>query len=98
MRGKKAFAAERKRRNNPAESTGIYGESDPYGTRTRVAGVKGRSPRPLDEGAVKWRCEGGIKGSHRHIVKWNGESLGRFFIPTALKGSRLKNCQAFAQT
>ena len=25
---------------------------DPYGTRTRVAGVKGRSPRPLDEGAV----------------------------------------------
>ena len=24
---------------------------DPYGTRTRVAGVKGRSPRPLDEGA-----------------------------------------------
>ena len=27
-------------------------ESDPYGTRTRVAGVKGRSPRPLDEGAV----------------------------------------------
>ena len=25
--------------------------SDPYGTRTRVAGVKGRSPRPLDEGA-----------------------------------------------
>ena len=27
--------------------------SDPYGTRTRVAAVKGRSPRPLDEGAVK---------------------------------------------
>ncbi len=27
-------------------------KSDPYGTRTRVAGVKGRSPRPLDEGAV----------------------------------------------
>ncbi len=25
--------------------------NDPYGTRTRVAGVKGRSPRPLDEGA-----------------------------------------------
>ena len=24
---------------------------DPYGTRTRVAGVRGRSPRPLDEGA-----------------------------------------------
>ena len=27
-------------------------DSDPYGTRTRVAGVKGRSPRPLDEGAA----------------------------------------------
>ncbi len=26
-------------------------ESDPNGTRTRVAGVKGRSPRPLDDGA-----------------------------------------------
>ena len=26
--------------------------SDPYGTRTRVAGVKGRSPRPLDDGAL----------------------------------------------
>ena len=26
--------------------------NDPYGTRTRVAGVKGRSPRPLDDGAV----------------------------------------------
>ena len=26
-------------------------QSDPNGTRTRVAGVKGRSPRPLDDGA-----------------------------------------------
>ena len=25
--------------------------NDPDGTRTRVAGVKGRSPRPLDDGA-----------------------------------------------
>ena len=25
---------------------------DPYGTRTRVYGVRGRRPRPLDEGAV----------------------------------------------
>ena len=25
--------------------------NDPNGTRTRVAGVKGRSPRPLDDGA-----------------------------------------------
>ena len=28
----------------------IYG--DPKGTRTPVAGVRGRSPRPLDDGAV----------------------------------------------
>ena len=28
--------------------------SDPYGVRTRVAGVKGRSPRPLDEGAAEF--------------------------------------------
>ncbi len=27
-------------------------KSDPNGTRTRVAAVKGRSPRPLDDGAV----------------------------------------------
>ena len=25
---------------------------DPNGTRTRVAGVRGRSPRPLDDGAL----------------------------------------------
>ena len=25
---------------------------DPYGTRTRVTGVRGRRPRPLDEGAT----------------------------------------------
>ena len=28
----------------------VYG--DPYGTRTRVAAVKGRSPRPLDERVI----------------------------------------------
>lgn len=26
--------------------------NDPYGTRTRVAAVKGQCPRPLDEGAM----------------------------------------------
>ena len=25
---------------------------DPYGIRTRVAGVKGQCPRPLDEGVI----------------------------------------------
>ncbi len=34
--------------------------SDPYGTRTRVAGVKGRCPRPLDEGAAQ------MPGAHTH--------------------------------
>ena len=28
---------------------------DPYGTRTRVTAVKGRCPRPLDEGATTTR-------------------------------------------
>ena len=28
---------------------------DPYGTRTRVYGVRGRCPRPLDEGVAKDR-------------------------------------------
>ena len=36
-------------------------ESDPYGTRTRVAGVKGRSPRPLDEGAVVEDYRGNVQ-------------------------------------
>ena len=35
--------------------------SDPYGTRTRVAGVKGRSPRPLDEGAVLEDYRGNVQ-------------------------------------
>ena len=29
---------------------------DPNGIRTRVAGVKGRCPRPLDDGVAKRRC------------------------------------------
>lgn len=43
----------------PVILTGMVGEltvrltvGDPYGTRTRVFAVKGRRPRPLDEGAV----------------------------------------------
>ena len=30
----------------------LYHYGDPYGIRTRVAGVKGRCPRPLDEGVA----------------------------------------------
>ena len=41
------------------ESAVFLGENvevnDPYGVRTRVAGVKGRSPRPLDEGAAEFQ-------------------------------------------
>ncbi len=40
----------------PNGKAGGERESDPYGTRTRVAGVKGRSPRPLDEGAQFGSC------------------------------------------
>ena len=36
----------RNRRHEPVEFAG-----DPYGTRTRVFAVRGRRPRPLDEGA-----------------------------------------------
>ena len=31
----------------------ISENGDPYGIRTRVAGVKGRCPRPLDERVIK---------------------------------------------
>jgi hypothetical protein len=30
-----------------------YESGDPYGTRTRVYAVKGRRPRPLDEGVTE---------------------------------------------
>ena len=33
--------------------TDIPENGDPYGIRTRVAGVKGRCPRPLDERVIK---------------------------------------------
>ena len=36
--------------NNRSISMGKSG--DPYGIRTRVAGVKGQCPRPLDEGVA----------------------------------------------
>ena len=29
-----------------------FSHGDPYGTRTRVTGVRGQRPRPLDEGAM----------------------------------------------
>lgn len=44
-----------KRRTRSGNRHSAAKNSDPNGTRTRVAGVKGRSPRPLDDGAVWWR-------------------------------------------
>ena len=38
------------------------GSGDPYGIRTRVAGVKGQCPRPLDEGVAKKMFEFFTKG------------------------------------
>ena len=43
---------------------------DPYGTRTRVAGVKGRSPGPLDEG---------VNRLGRGIYECAGECHGKSF-------------------
>lgn len=37
---------------------------DPYGTRTRVFAVRGRRPRPLDEGAMRG-ARGGAYGARR---------------------------------
>src|SRR5687767_12334400 len=39
---------------------------DPYGTRTRVFAVRGRRPRPLDEGAMRLRS-GHIGGGARAV-------------------------------
>ena len=44
---------------------------DPYGTRTRVAGVKGRSPGPLDEG---------VNRLGRGIYECAGECHGKSFL------------------
>lgn len=63
--------------------------SDPYGTRTRVTAVKGRCPRPLDEGAgwfankswraneasIKPRSQEGVKGYERWIFNATTKNL-----------------------
>ena len=51
---KKCVGNTRKNRGFSTHSYGTDKGSDPYGVRTRVAGVKGRSPRPLDEGAAEF--------------------------------------------
>lgn len=43
----------RKREIKPNRLISLYFSlGDPYGTRTRVTGVRGQRPRPLDEGAM----------------------------------------------
>ena len=45
------MARRRGRTAGPAAGSWKGGGGTPYGTRTRVSAVKGRRPRPLDEGA-----------------------------------------------
>jgi hypothetical protein len=49
------------RRQNVAHIVLTLKESDPNGTRTRVTGVKGRCPRPLDDGASAQRQQSGLR-------------------------------------
>ena len=49
-------------------------ESDPDGTRTRVTGVKGRCPRPLDDGAETAR-DGCRQSTAAQAKKIHGQSL-----------------------
>src|SRR5216684_5039101 len=58
----------------------------PYGTRTRVSAVKGRCPRPLDEGRAKgaryrelWRERqaNGEKSAHRRVPATRGAVRAR---------------------
>src|SRR5260370_41723465 len=65
----------------------------PYGTRTRVSAVKGRCPRPLDEGRAKgagyrelWRERqaNGEKSAHHRVPATRG----------AVRGRKKKDCGA----
>ena len=50
--------------------------SDPYGTRTRVAAVKGPCPRPLDEGASTL-SKAIFREGRKLIVPWPPDVNGR---------------------
>ena len=52
----------------------IY-NGDPYGTRTRVFAVRGRRPRPLDEGAAL-RCGVAHMGDWPPLSSWRGRRAG----------------------
>src|SRR5688500_13943817 len=51
-------------------------DGDPYGTRTRVFAVRGRRPRPLDEGAAA-RSADGAYGGGAPAVKERGRRRRR---------------------
>ena len=54
---------------------------DPYGTRTRVYAVKGRRPRPLDEGVTEQEVYWSNAGGSRYESK-NCRPIGNFFPDT----------------
>ena len=54
---------------------------DPYGTRTRVYAVKGRRPRPLDEGVTGQEVYWSNAGGSRYESK-NCHPIGNFFPDT----------------
>jgi hypothetical protein len=65
----------------------LYG--DPYGIRTRVAAVKGRCPKPLDEGAIvelihRLKCK-----SYQVIISIKFNSI--FFLFFQLLKTKLHN-------
>ena len=62
------------------EGGGSRQASDPAGIRTPVAAVKGRCPRPLDDGAAARDAEAsmasGIRLSAPEVVKWRKTAGG----------------------
>ena len=56
---------------------------DPYGTRTRVFAVRGRRPRPLDEGAIAFE-RGGHMWAERLLVNQSSLSRTKAIAPVGL--------------
>ena len=86
---------------------------DPYGTRTRVTAVKGRCPRPLDEGAAgglvvtpKIRQKSGfyltdrryVKGAEQPVFSITACNQKLRSIPKPLVGRFILSLQAFSPT
>lgn len=87
QRRRAGFLSAQKISRQLLQADGLF--SDPYGTRTRVTAVKGRCPRPLDEGAgrfankswraneasIKPRSHEGVKGYERPICRATTKKL-----------------------